>query len=101
MRFQVFKNGVLAEDFNLSAAYLFGADTVALRTNNKISFKNGFIDCKKKTPESAGLALLWPVEGFGKILLTTTRLPERKRPYILNVELARAKLMQITLKREE
>jgi hypothetical protein len=51
--------------------------------------------------ESAGIALLWPVEGFGKILLPTARLPERKRPYILNVELARAKLMQITLKRED
>ena len=101
MKFQVFKNGVIAEDFNLSAAYLFGSDTIALRTSNKITFKNGFIDCKKKTLESAGLALLWPVEGFGKILLTTTRLPERKRPYILNVELARAKLMQIVLKREE
>jgi len=101
VKFQVFKDGTLAEDFNLSAAYIFGADAVALRSANKISFKNGIIDCRKKTSESAGLALLWPVGDFGKILLTTTRLPERKKPYVLNVELARAKLMQITLKREE
>jgi hypothetical protein len=51
--------------------------------------------------ETAGLALLWPIEGFGRILLPTTCLPERDRPYILNIELARAKLMQITNRRED
>jgi hypothetical protein len=101
LRFQVFKNGELAKDFVLSAAYMFGADRVPLRASNKIRFKNGSIECTKKGPESAGLALLWPVDGFGKILLSTTRVPERKRPYNLNVELARARLMQITLKRED
>ncbi len=101
MRFQVFKNGELAKDFPISAAYIFGADRVPLRTSSKIRFKNGEIECSKKSPESAGLALLWPVSGFGRILLPTTRVPERKRPYNLNVELARARLMQITLKRED
>jgi len=51
--------------------------------------------------ETAGLVLLWPVEGFGKVLLPTTCLPERERPYNLNIEIARAKLMQIINKREE
>ena len=101
MKFQVFKDGEAAKDFTLSAAYMFGADRVPLRDSNKIRFKNGSIECSKKGPESAGLALLWPVEGFGRVLLSTTRVPERKRPYNLNVELARARLMQITLKRED
>ena len=101
MKFQVFKNGKIAKDFALSATYMFGADTAPLRTSNKIRFKNGSIECSKKGPDSAGLALLWPVDGFGRTLLSTTRLPERKRPYNLNVELARARLMQITLKRED
>jgi len=101
LRFEVFKNGDLARDFELAAAYMFGADGVPLRAVNKIRFKNGAIECSKKSPESAGLALLWPVDDFGKILLSTTRMPERKRPYNLNVELARARLMQITLKRED
>ena len=101
MKFQVFKNGKLDEDFVLSAAYMFGADTIPLYTTDRISFKKGVIECKKKSPESAGLALLWPVEGFGKVLLPTTRLPDRKKPYNLNVELARARLMQVTLKRED
>jgi len=101
LKFQVFKDGKIAKDFALSATYMFGADTAPLRTSSKIRFKNGSIECSKKSPESAGFALLWPVDGFGRTLLSTTRLPERKRPYNLNVELARARLMQITLKRED
>ena len=101
MKFQVFKDGKAVEDFSLSAAYMFGADTIAVRSTDNIRFKNGIIECKKKSSESTGLALLWPVAGFGRILLPTTRLPERKKPYNLNVELARANLMQITLKRED
>lgn len=101
MKFQVFKNGQIADNFNLAGAYMFGADAIPLRDSVKIKYKNGIIECKKRAAESAGLALLWPVEGFGTIMLQTTRLPERKRPYILNVELARAKLMQIVLKRED
>src|SRR4030042_4144288 len=65
------------------------------------SFEDGFIDCKTKTAEPAGLSLLWQVEGSGNVILCTTRLPEREQPYILNVELIRAKLMEITNKRED
>ena len=101
MKFLVFKDGKPAEEFTLSAAYMLGADNIPLHTTEKIRFKNGIIECKRKSFDAAGLALLWPVEGFGRVLLPTTRLPERKEPYILNVELARARLMQITLKRED
>ena len=45
--------------------------------------------------------MLWPIDGFGKVLLPTTCLPEREKPYNLNVEIARAKLMQIVNKRED
>lgn len=101
MKFQVFKEGKLDSDFTLSAAYMFGADSIPLHAVDKITFKGGVIECSRKSHDSAGLALLWPVEGFGRILLPTTRLPERKEPYNLNVELARARLMQITLKCED
>jgi len=85
----------------LCGAYLFGADSIPLKAAGPVAFKNGIIRCGKSLSESAGLALLWPVEGFGRILLSTTRLPDRPGPYNLNVELARAKLMQITIKRED
>ena len=101
LRFQVFRHGKVAEELGLSAAYMFGADSIPLRTAVKIKFRDGIVDCKRKSIETAGLAVQWTIDGFGRVLLHTTRLPERKKPYILNVELARAKLMQIILKRED
>ncbi|MHC4271217.1 MAG: endo-1,4-beta-xylanase [Planctomycetota bacterium] len=100
MKFKVFKNGKIVDKLNLVGAYLFGSDGITVR-KAQISFNKGVIYCKKSTLQTAGLALLWPVEDFGKVMLPTTALPERERPYILNIELARAKLMQIMNKKEE
>ncbi len=100
MKFRVFKNGKPVDKFTLCGDYLFGTDGIAIR-RAQIAFKNGIITCKKPNTETAGLALLWPIDGFGKVLLPTTCLPEREKPYNLNVEIARAKLMQIINKRED
>lgn len=100
MKFQIFREGKLVNDFALSGAYLFGTDGISIR-RAKITVADGCVECVRPSLETAGLALLWPIEGFGRVLLPTTCLPERDRPYILNVELARAKLMQITNRREE
>jgi len=99
--FKVYNDGKLAKDFQLSSAYLFGTDSTPLRNSVKIKCKGGVIECTKKSPENAGLSLLWDVKDYGRVLLSTTRLPARSEPYILNVELARAKLMQAMLKRED
>ena len=100
VKFQVFEQGKIVDKFTLCGAYLFGGDGIGIR-QTKITFKDGFIQCKKPNAEAAGLALLWPIAGFGKVLLPTTILPERDKPYNLNVEIARAKLMQIVNKRED
>lgn len=100
MDFQVFNNGKPVNDFRLSGAYLFGNDGIALRKAS-IEFKDGVIRCRRPNMTSAGLALLWDVEGFGKVLLPTTCLPDRKEPYNLNVEIARGKLMKVTQKCED
>ena len=100
MKFHVFENGRLVEKFTLCGAYVFGTDGISVR-RTQIGFKKGLIECAKPNLETAGLALLWPIEGFGKILLSTTCLPDRERPYNLNVEITRAKLMQIVDKRED
>ena len=100
MKFRVFKNGKIVDKFTLCGAYMFGGDGIGVR-RAQIAFKKGFVQCTKPNLETAGLALLWPIEGFGLVLLPTTCLPERKRPYNLNVEIARAKLMQIVNKRED
>jgi len=100
VKFQVFKNDKVVDKFALYGSYLFGSDGIAIR-RGRVTFKNGLIDCKKPHLETTGLALLWPIDGFGKVLLPTTCLPERSRPYNLNVEIARAKLMQTINKRED
>ncbi|MHC4117821.1 MAG: endo-1,4-beta-xylanase [Planctomycetota bacterium] len=100
MKFRVFKNGKVVNKFRLCGAHLFGGDGIGVR-RTQITFKDGFVECTKSSLETAGLALLWPIEGFGRVLLPTTCLPERERPYNLNVEIARAKLMQIVNKRED
>ena len=100
MRFQVFKNSRVVDKFKLCGAYLFGTDGIAVH-RTQIAFKDGFIECRKPNLETAGLVLLWPIDGFGRVLLPTTCLPERAAPYNLNVEIARAKLMQIVNKRED
>ena len=100
MKFQVFKDGKIVDKFALYGAYLFGTDGIAIR-RAQIKFKDGIVNCKKSNMEASALALLWPIKGFGKVLLPTTCLPDRTPPYILNVEIARAKLMQIVSKQED
>ncbi|UCF14982.1 MAG: endo-1,4-beta-xylanase [Phycisphaerales bacterium] len=100
MKFRVFRNGKVIDKFTLCGAYLFGGDGIGIR-RAQVTFQDGFVQCTKPNMETAGLALLWPVDGFGRVLLPTTCLPEREKPYNLNVEIARAKFMQIVNKREE
>ncbi|HBG26956.1 MAG: hypothetical protein A2Y10_12295 [Planctomycetes bacterium GWF2_41_51] len=101
MKFQVFKDGKIAKDFVPVGVTLFGADRIPFRSSKYITFADGVIDCKTRGSEPAGVSLLWPVEGFGNVMLYTTRLPERQQPYILNVEIVRGKLMEIATKRED
>ncbi len=100
MKFQIFENGRIVDKFALYGAYMFGTDGIGIR-RAILTFRNSLLECEKSNLETAGLALLWPIDGFGKILLPTTCLPERLKPYNLNVEIARAKLMQIINKRED
>ena len=79
---------------------MFGTDGTSMR-RVKIRFVDGMLVCEKPNSDTAGVALLWPIEGFGRILLSTTCLPERERPYCLNIEIARARLMQTISRRED
>ena len=44
---------------------------------------------------------MWDVAGFGKLHLETTRLMPRQKPYNLNVEMARGRLMKVVQKQED
>ena len=79
MKFQVFKDGKTVESFTPCGAYLFGTDGISVR-RTKITFKKGCVECVRPNMETAGLTLLWPIDGFGRIMLD---LPAgRDRPYV-------------------
>ncbi|MCH7701617.1 MAG: endo-1,4-beta-xylanase [Planctomycetes bacterium] len=99
LRFSVFCDGEPADSIDLAGAYLVASDGVPLRA--EIEFCKGEIHCKKRAPGPAGLALPWTAKGTGRILLETTRLPERDKPYILQVELARGQLLRLSQKAED
>lgn len=84
---------------DLPGAHLVGADGIPVRGD--IQLINAEIRCTSRSSDPFGLSLLWSVDGFGTVQLETTRLPAREKPYLLNLELARHRLMRITLKREE
>jgi GH35 family endo-1,4-beta-xylanase len=99
LSFAAFRNGKPAPDVNVGGAYLLGGDDVPLRAD--LAVRNGIIQCNKRGAGPAGLALPWPLKGAGTLMLETVRVPERERPYILTVELARGRLMRINQKLEE
>jgi hypothetical protein len=99
LRFKVFENGVPAKSVNLESVYLVGNDRVPMRAG--VEFSDGEIRCDTRAGGACALAVMWPVEGVGRVMLETTRLLARQRPYNLNVELARGQLMRINQKRED
>ncbi|HUU84308.1 MAG TPA: endo-1,4-beta-xylanase [Phycisphaerae bacterium] len=99
LRFRVFSDGKPADSVDLTGAYLLGSDGVPVRAD--IEFEDGEIRCNKRAAGPAGLAIVWPVKDLGRIMLDTTRLPERDKPYLLQLELARSRLMRLSHKQED
>ena len=99
LRFVIYDGDKPAKSFAVQGAYLMGNDYVPIR--GEFEYGNGELSCHKRAQGPAALAVLWPVKGAGTVLLETTRLPERDRPYNLHLELARAQMMRICQKRED
>jgi glycosyl hydrolase family 10 len=99
LRFDVYRNGAPAETVDLDGAYVFGQDSVPVRAEMKVDA--GVITCTKRAAGASGLAIVWDAGPAGRYLLPTTRLPERKESYLLNLELARAQILRLVQKRED
>ena len=97
--FDVYRDGAPAKSVDLGGAHLLGQEAVPLR--GEISVRGGRITCYKRAEGAVALALMWDAGSAGRLMLSTTRLPERGQPYNLNVELARARLMLLIQKRED
>lgn len=99
IRFKVFQQGQAVQKMLLTGSHLFGQDEVPVRS--QLDFTNGELLGLRHSDTAVGLVILWEIPDFGKILLQTTRLPERNAPYNLNVELARGRLLRISQKSED
>ena len=83
----------------LRNCYLLGGDGNALR--GEIAYEDGLIVCEKRETGPAALALMHGVGEMGELTLQTCLLPEQDEPYLLNLELARHRLMTIFAKIED
>jgi len=73
--------------------YLTGADGRVFST--RIEVDGEIIGCRRTSSESCKFHVAWPVLGFGRPVIATASLPERDEPYLLPVELARGKIVQV------
>ena len=99
LRFELVSNENLVSEPVQAGAYVVGSDGVPLRA--EIETQKGQIVCAKRADGPAALAVLWPIPGFGSVLVETSRLMDRDKPYNLAMELARGRLLRISLRREE
>jgi len=99
IRFRAYKNDQPLSSIELKGAHLFAQDEIPVRS--QLEFTDGEIIGVRHNDTAVGLVSMWQVPEYGKVLLQTTRLPERNEPYNLNLELARGRLLRIMQKREE
>ncbi len=105
LRFAVFDQSGPARGFPLGHAYLIGPDQTVIPGD--IAFEDGQIVCQKRTTDSAGLGVQFPVDALegggegGVLTLQTCLLPPRKAAYLLSLELARQRVMSVINKLEE
>ena len=93
IRFAVYPANLLSDWPEVHAGYLTGADGRIFPT--RIEILNNIVGCRRTSSESAKFHVVWPVQGFGRIVIPTASLPEREEPYLLAVELARGKIVQV------
>ena len=99
VKFEIYRGGVRVNDFAPQGAYAVGPESVPIP--GAVTFQDGLLITDPPDVNAAGVALLWDMGELGSFHLETTRLVPRDKPYNLNVELARLRLMKIVQKQED
>lgn len=99
LRFAVFDEHGPAGNWSLTGAHILERDDAVVRGD--ISFKNGMIQCRKRSSQAGALCLLHDAGRMGRLMLQTCLLPDRDEPYILSLELARHRIKMFIAKSEE
>jgi GH35 family endo-1,4-beta-xylanase len=93
MRFLIHPAARLRDWPEVHRAYVCGTDQTVFPT--RVELNGNVMACRRPNSESGKLHVAWDVPGFGRPVLSTASLPERDEPYLLPVELARGKLVQL------
>src|ERR1700710_1280167 len=96
IKFEIYRDGTRLTAFEPVAATAMGPESVPIA--GEVSFHDGLLVVHQIEDHATGLSLLWDVGNAGILQLETTRLQGRAAPYILNVELARFRLMRLMQK---
>jgi len=99
IKFEIYKDGSRVNTFAPAGAVVMGPESVPMA--GTVRFENGLLVCETTDEQAIGVALLWDLGAIGAYHVETTRLPAREKPYNLNVELARFRLMRIVQKQED
>jgi Glycosyl hydrolase family 10 len=99
IKFEIYRDGKKAEKFEPVAAMAMGPESVPMP--GQVTFTDGLLSIRRTEEHPAGVALLWDAGETGCYHLDTTRVAPRDKPYNLNVELARSRLMKIVQKQED
>ena len=99
IKFEIYRDGTRVTAFNPVAALAIGSESVPIA--GEVVFRDEMLLINRKDDHATAVGLLWDCGPLGSFHLETTRLPHREKPYNLNVELARSRLMRIMQKQED
>ena len=99
LKFEIYKNGERQKQYGLVNAMAVGPESVPW--SGQVSFKDEHLIVSRTDDSATAVSLLWDMGSRGAYQMETTRLPPRVKPYVLNVELARFRLMKIVQKQED
>ena len=93
MRFTVHPEGLLDPDSDARRAYVSGFDGRVFPA--RIEPTPGQVEIRRTNSDSGKLHISYPVEGYGRPVICTATLRESDDPYILALELARGRIVQL------
>ncbi len=99
VKFEIYRNGERATEFQPVAATVMGPESVPVA--GEVVFREGLLVVERGDEHAVGVSLLWDMGPLGEHVMETTRLQQRSKPYVLNVELARLRLMKLVQKQED
>lgn len=99
LKFEIYNNGERARHFSPTNAIAVGPESVPW--SGSVIFRDELLQVSRVDESATAVSLLWDMGPHGAYQMETTRLPPSPKPYVLNVELARFRLMRIVQKQED